>query len=165
MTDILQEAAELINGQRAKDYGDVRENFGRIAQLWSAYHGAYFNRHDVAVFMILVKVARQSNTYHRDSMIDIAGYAALDEKVSDDLWDGIDADILKAQEKRERDRTSRPPRVWDSMHRVPVDVMRVKDKNGNHWYKAVGDRWLSVYDTSIDLAEVSEPLNPFTEVL
>jgi hypothetical protein len=82
--NILEEAAELINGQRAQTYGDVTENFERIAQLWSSFRGQYFSKHDVAVFMILVKVARQHDLYHRDSMVDIAGYAALDAKVYDD---------------------------------------------------------------------------------
>lgn len=149
MTDILQEASELINGDRAQDYGDVTENFQRIAQLWSAYKDEFFYPHDVSMMMILVKVARQSEGYHRDSAVDIAGYAALDEKVhipfewkifddadatpvSQEFWDDIDKGIVEAQEKREQETTSKPPRVWESLCEVPHSVV-VKDRRGDHW--------------------------------
>ena len=33
--EILDTAKELINGQRAKDYGDAEENFQRIADGWT----------------------------------------------------------------------------------------------------------------------------------
>jgi hypothetical protein len=33
--EILDTAKELINGQRAKDYGDAEENFQRIAEGWN----------------------------------------------------------------------------------------------------------------------------------
>lgn len=81
--NILEEADNLINGDRAADYGDVSDNFERIAKLWGAYRGQFFDRHDVAQMMILVKVARQASGYHRDSNVDIAGYAALDEQCHD----------------------------------------------------------------------------------
>lgn len=94
MSDILQEASELINGQRAKDYGPVTDNFGRIADLFWAYLGGgseggigdqNIDQYDVANLIILVKLARIKNAgYHRDSYADIAGYAALAEKVNDE---------------------------------------------------------------------------------
>lgn len=139
MTDILQEASELINGERAKDYGDVTENFQRIANLWTDYLGPddwQFTPHDVAMMMILVKMSRlATGGYHRDSLVDIAGYAALDAKLWDavqareaeveaayeklaqqmaegayklpnDFWGDIDESILYAQNKRDASRTS-----------------------------------------------------------
>ena len=55
---ILTEAEELIHGQRAIDYGDARENHQRIADLWEVYSGIKLSPEDVAMMMILVKVAR-----------------------------------------------------------------------------------------------------------
>lgn len=83
---ILEEAAELINGDRASTYGDVTENFQRIADMWTAYKGVEvpFTAYDVSNMMILVKVARlATGGYHRDSVADIAGYAGLSEQIND----------------------------------------------------------------------------------
>ena len=33
--EILRQAETLINGARAADYGDAKENFKNIADLWS----------------------------------------------------------------------------------------------------------------------------------
>ena len=33
--EILKEAENLINGDRAKDYGDAEDNFERIATGWN----------------------------------------------------------------------------------------------------------------------------------
>lgn len=85
-SSILDEADNLINGQRAEDYGDAQENFKRIADMWSAYLGEpdFFSGVDVARMMILLKISRlASGTFHRDALVDIAGYAALEEKLHD----------------------------------------------------------------------------------
>ena len=37
--DILSEAENLINGDRAKDYGDAYVNHKRIADIWSVVMG------------------------------------------------------------------------------------------------------------------------------
>lgn len=79
---ILSESERLINGDRAKDYGDPNENFGRIAGLWNAQFANKltepFTAQDVAYALIHLKMSRLANTPgHRDSLIDICGYAAL----------------------------------------------------------------------------------------
>lgn len=81
-THILQEVDSIINGDRARDYGKVEENFENIAQLWSAYlacRGVFINLNplDTALMMDLVKTARiATNPLHRDSWIDKIGYSA-----------------------------------------------------------------------------------------
>lgn len=83
--DVLNEAWNLIRGQRAKDYGPPHVNFEQIANLWQA---ALENRdlkerpltgEDVSILMILLKMARliTGQGYHRDSVVDIAGYTAI----------------------------------------------------------------------------------------
>lgn len=80
---ILDEAAALIDGDRADTYGDPRDNLARTAEMWTGYLGVGITPADVAHMMILLKVSRAKTTPgHRDSLVDIAGYAALAERVA-----------------------------------------------------------------------------------
>jgi len=72
---ISEEAAAVVAGDRADDYGDVNESFARIAKLWSAYTGTTISPWDVAQMMILLKVSRAKTSTKRDTLVDIAGYA------------------------------------------------------------------------------------------
>ena len=76
-SDFLEKAIELVDGQRAIDYGDKTLNHQNIANLWNAYLGMNISAHDVAICMLLVKVARLKNMHTEDSYIDIAGYAGI----------------------------------------------------------------------------------------
>lgn len=80
---ILQEAERIINGQRAADYGDARVSFERTAAMWSAYLGAELGALDVANLMILLKVSRTKGGFHRDSYVDIGGYAGLTDQLKE----------------------------------------------------------------------------------
>ena len=75
--EVLSKAAKAITGERDKRYGSPEDNFRRIADYWSVYLGEPITQTDVAMMMILLKVARTVNdpTYD-DNYIDIAGYAA-----------------------------------------------------------------------------------------
>ena len=85
----LREMASIID-RRGKDYGHSRENFGRIAELWSTYKGVEFSREDVAVLFILAKVARLAQTpNHKDSLLDIGGYAALAIEAEQEPYDPV----------------------------------------------------------------------------
>ena len=74
---LLHKAEELINGDRAKEYGDAKKNFEDIAKLWSVVLCIEVTPQQMALCMIMVKAARLMKTDHEDSWIDIAGYAAL----------------------------------------------------------------------------------------
>lgn len=90
---VLQEANKIIYGDREKTYGHPSKNLQTIADMWTAYvnsasGGALgeleFSAEDVAVMMILLKAARLANNMdHRDSVVDICGYAALIERCSE----------------------------------------------------------------------------------
>lgn len=71
---ILQEAMDLVHGDRRVDYGDIAESFNRIAAFWSAYLGISINALDVAKMMMLLKISRAKHNNHRDSYVDIVGY-------------------------------------------------------------------------------------------
>lgn len=79
--ELLEEAANLIDGDRDKDYGSPTDNFQVIADLWTARFahklkdGETFTAADYADAMILAKVARNVQNAKRDNWADIAGYA------------------------------------------------------------------------------------------
>lgn len=76
-TGILRTAEIMVTGQREQDYGTPEENFTTIARLWSVAFGHEFVAEDVALAMILLKVARAVNgNGSDDTYVDIAGYAA-----------------------------------------------------------------------------------------
>ena len=82
--EVLNTAKELINGDRAKDYGDAFDNFGRIATGWNAIikeammTDGYVTEQHVALMMDWLKTARLLNDLSKeDSWIDKCGYSAL----------------------------------------------------------------------------------------
>ena len=75
--EILQEAETLINGDRAKDYGDAYVNHKRIADMWSVVFGKDVTVRQVILCMIAMKVARLVHDSKEDSWVDVCGYAAL----------------------------------------------------------------------------------------
>lgn len=76
--DILDEAKNITsNGRKAGEYGKPEDSFQTIARFWSGYLDREIKPADVAVMMILLKVARiKSGTGKKDNWVDIAGYAA-----------------------------------------------------------------------------------------
>ena len=83
-SDVLHMADSLINGDRARDYGDAKENFSAIAQMWSAYLGTPVEPRDVANMMALLKIARLRIYPHDDSSCDGCGYLALASELGDE---------------------------------------------------------------------------------
>ena len=75
--EILEETINIVTGQRQEDYGDKVVNHRNIAELWNAYLDMDIAPHDVAICMLLVKVARLKNRKTEDCYIDMAGYAAI----------------------------------------------------------------------------------------
>lgn len=79
----LATASELINGDRARTYGDAGENFQRIADLWKPILGPDVSAVDVALCLLQLKVARIITTNgHADSWVDAAGYIALGSEIA-----------------------------------------------------------------------------------
>lgn len=95
MAKILHEADALINGQRQQDYGDKLENFSQIAMLWQGTlarklaPGVSITPEDVALCMMQVKIARLAKSPdHRDSVMDVAGYAGCYDKFNEERANG-----------------------------------------------------------------------------
>lgn len=82
----LIEASHLLGGDRQGQYGDARVTHERIAQMWNAIvpQGKRIAASDVALMMIAVKIVRASkNPGHRDSWVDIAGYAEIGSQLGE----------------------------------------------------------------------------------
>jgi hypothetical protein len=73
--NILREAERLTRGDRNHDYGHPSVEHDRIAAYWSTFIGTPITGEQVAMMMVLLKVARLGHQYKRDSLVDIAGYA------------------------------------------------------------------------------------------
>lgn len=87
---ILEEAQEIIYGDREKTYGSPDKNLLTISQYWSVYltnkysFETVLDVNDVCVMMTLLKLSRLGNSPdHRDSKVDTAGYIALMQRVQD----------------------------------------------------------------------------------
>ena len=75
---LLDEAKNLVNGPRARDYGDAYENHERVAQLWSTILRQDVSVSQVYQCLMALKLARLIvSPTHTDSWVDIAGYASL----------------------------------------------------------------------------------------
>lgn len=87
MPSILEEAQGVVFGPRQGVYGHPRDDFQRTRDLWQAYlTGRGFTgvveSTDVSYMMILLKMARlMESPEHRDSIVDIAGYAETAARV------------------------------------------------------------------------------------
>lgn len=88
---MLHRAEKLIRGDRQQDYGDKLENFDQIAALWTATlrrklrPGAEITAEEVGLCMMQVKIARLSGKPdHRDSILDVAGYAGCYDDILDE---------------------------------------------------------------------------------
>jgi hypothetical protein len=86
---ILEEAGSLVDGPREATYGHPMDDFsavGKAARELGVQPGAWLddgqNALHHALYMVLVKISRLIQTPdHRDSVVDIAGYARTYEKV------------------------------------------------------------------------------------
>ncbi len=75
---ILETARLLVSGDRAATHGDKLENHQNIAALWSAYTGHTITCDQVAIMMVLLKIARTKlGALNRDDYLDMAGYAGV----------------------------------------------------------------------------------------
>lgn len=74
----LLDACKVALNSRGQHYGKVLENHNRIAKIWSLILGSDITEEQVALMMVGLKVARLIETPdHQDSILDIAGYAAV----------------------------------------------------------------------------------------
>ena len=83
ISEFFGEVKEIIR-VRGKTYGIPEENFARIASMWADYLGIPVEPFDVAIMMSMLKLARLSEGYHRDSIVDAVSYLTLADRFADD---------------------------------------------------------------------------------
>ena len=75
---VLEEAIQAFTGPRAEAYGSPEVNFKNIADLATCLVGREITPRECVLILIAVKLGRLVNTPdHRDSIVDLAGYAAV----------------------------------------------------------------------------------------
>lgn len=74
---ILDMAKEIINGERQDQYGNPENSFATIAEYWSIYLTKELSDTDVALMMVLFKIAREAHQHKLDNVVDAAGYLAI----------------------------------------------------------------------------------------
>jgi len=79
---LLREAASVF-ANRGKQYGAPRAFFEALAERWSLTLGRTVTPAQVVLCMIDLKLERLANNpAHQDSIVDIAGYAAVLHEVT-----------------------------------------------------------------------------------
>ena len=162
---ILEEANRLVNGDRKDTYDGTDDT---IVALWSAYLGVELTVLDYAAMMVLLKVARTKGKLHRDSWVDIAGYAEVGPR----LWQAkqatqpVDWDATFGELTPEK---AGQPREWDSLYTIPYAV-KVRDRSGDIWTAPNGNWGFRVRGGGVwipALVDVTnhDPCGPFTEVV
>lgn len=82
---ILDEAKDIIYGDREKDYGTVTDNFTKIAKIWSAIIDKEVTPVQVGLMMAGLKIARQCFKDKHDNLVDAIGYIACIDKMKKGL--------------------------------------------------------------------------------
>ena len=90
---ILSEADAIAGEDRSRDYGHPLVNHQRIADIWSVQLGPILKRPilpgEAALMMIGLKLARLVNSPgHRDSVVDVAGYAKCWDMINERMAEG-----------------------------------------------------------------------------
>ncbi|AHJ88550.1 hypothetical protein Jolie1_050 [Mycobacterium phage Julie1] len=83
---LLKEAGAAISGDRERDYGSARDGFARTGRLIAAILDLdEITAEQVALILAALKISRLAqNTGHRDSWLDLIGYAALGGDIAAD---------------------------------------------------------------------------------
>lgn len=77
--ETLVEAFELITGPRQAAYSHPEKDYGQVVRIFEAMTGVQLTAQQGVLFMVAVKLARLTHNldegrFHRDSLVDAAGY-------------------------------------------------------------------------------------------
>ena len=79
---MLKHVAEIL-AERSETYGDPQQSMAAIAERWSITLGQPVTPAQVVLCMMDLKLSRlQRDPTHRDSMVDLIGYAAVLHEVT-----------------------------------------------------------------------------------
>lgn len=81
--NIIKQVEKCILNDRQNTYGTPEDNFQKITDYWNTYLNIKddtfkLTKQDVAIMMVLLKVARMgSSPNHLDNFVDAAGYSII----------------------------------------------------------------------------------------
>ena len=88
-SETLKTADNLVNGDRATEYGHPSKNFAAIAKMWSVILKQEISLAQVAMCLIALKMSRLiNNETHPDSWVDICGYSACGSEITSENKNG-----------------------------------------------------------------------------
>lgn len=117
---IIDEVKNTLE-ERAEMYGSPEDSFERIGKMWAAYRGEEYTPKDVAIMMILMKVAREAFQHKRDNFVDIIGYAAHagnfadNELKAEEFADALNEATVTTEPPITYPYPPSPPAVWYSL--------------------------------------------------
>jgi hypothetical protein len=79
---VLDQAKEIVDGERAEAYGPVEDNFTNIGAVWSVLLDIdQISPRMVARMLIAMKLVRDCHFSKDDNLIDICGYSYCASKL------------------------------------------------------------------------------------
>jgi hypothetical protein len=82
--ELLEHAAGVVT-RRRREYGEPATIFEAVAKRWSSIFGIDISAGQVVLALLDLKLVRlSSNPKHLDSIVDVAGYAAVLREVTRD---------------------------------------------------------------------------------
>lgn len=78
---VAAEADRLVSTDRQGDYGHPYDDYTRVSEMARILELDVYTPEGAALFMVLVKISRESNRHKRDNLVDIAGYAKVLELI------------------------------------------------------------------------------------
>ena len=78
---LAYEATGTVDNDRMDTHGPPDETLKTVAGMWSAYLDTWIEDHHVAQMLLLMKIARARNSYHRDHYVDQVGYTLIAESL------------------------------------------------------------------------------------
>lgn len=138
-SDIAQQAAEAVGGDRERTHGDKSVNFETTAMLWNTYIDAKkyakaktqsgdnfasdLDQTDVAMLNILQKMSRViSGAYNPDDFVDIVGYGACAGEVAAKRYNETFAYQFAADKHAEQDEFEDEPKPIDPAEQIKSSV-------------------------------------------
>jgi hypothetical protein len=90
--EILTEAHDLITGPRQAAYAHPFDDYGKVTRIFYGMTGINLGIKQAILFMVAVKLARLTTNmdegrWHRDSVVDAAGYLGCLNMVHEHIQD------------------------------------------------------------------------------
>ena len=83
VASILEEAQEILEGDRDSDYGDPVANFNRISRIASSILDYTISPEECVVVMMAVKLSREQYKHKRDNLVDLVAYTEIYNRIKE----------------------------------------------------------------------------------